>query len=78
MWTRRYQRGAGVAAPGQLDLYDGATRRRAMKFLPLSFAAGRSELGDLAELELDRSLATEDVNEHFELQLVLVDFRNLA
>src|SRR4051794_35770475 len=31
------------------------------------------ELGDLAELELDRGLPAEDVDEHLELELVLVD-----
>src|ERR1019366_1586676 len=34
---------------------------------------GGLELGDLAEIELDRSLAAEDVDQHLQLQLVLVD-----
>jgi hypothetical protein len=38
----------------------------------------RSELRDLTELELDRGLATEDVDEHLDLQLVLVDLDDLA
>src|SRR5579872_5442942 len=36
------------------------------------------KLGDLAELELDRGLATEDVDQHLELELVLVDLCDLA
>src|SRR5260221_5205710 len=36
------------------------------------------ELGDLGELELDRSLAPEDVDEHLELELVFVDLGDLA
>src|SRR5271166_5975141 len=72
--------GAGVAAPaGSWILTMAATRRRAMEvFLFLSLSTRRSELGDLAELELDRCLTAEDVDEHLELQLVLVDFRDLA
>src|SRR5688572_16695620 len=38
----------------------------------------RLELGDLRELELDRGLAAEDVDQHLELQLVLVDLDDLA
>src|SRR3954452_17532372 len=34
---------------------------------------GSSELGDLRELELDRRLATEQVDEDLDLELVLVD-----
>ena len=71
--------GAGVAAPAGSWIFTmAATRRRAMKVLPLSFSARRSELGYLAELELDRGLATEDVDEHLQLKLVLVDLGNLA
>src|ERR1700761_5547174 len=36
------------------------------------------ELGDLAELELDRGLPAEDVDEDLELELVLVDLGDLA
>src|SRR5271167_1328429 len=71
--------GAGVAAPaGSWILTIAATRRRAMEVVPLSLSCGRSELGDLAELELDRCLTAEDVHEHLELQLVLVYFCYLA
>src|SRR6202008_4359397 len=37
-----------------------------------------SELGDLREVELDRGLPAEDVDEHLELELVLVDLDDLA
>src|SRR4030095_261422 len=40
--------------------------------------AGDLELRDLAELELDRCLAAEDVDQHFELELVLVELDDLA
>src|ERR1700691_1302779 len=36
------------------------------------------ELGDLAEFELDRGLPAEDIDQDLELELVLVDFRDLA
>src|SRR4029453_13462505 len=36
------------------------------------------ELGDLAELELDRGLPAEDVDQHLELELVLVELDDLA
>src|ERR1700744_1493531 len=36
------------------------------------------ELGDLAELELDRGLPAEDVDQHLQLELVLVDLGDLA
>jgi hypothetical protein len=36
------------------------------------------ELRDLAELELDRSLPAEDVDEDLELELILVDLGDLA
>src|SRR5580704_11736294 len=38
----------------------------------------RLELGDLAELEFDRGLPAEDVDQHLELELVLVDLGDLA
>src|SRR5690606_4603172 len=37
-----------------------------------------SELGDLRELELDRRLPAEDVDQHLEPELVLVDLDDLA
>src|SRR5580698_10465513 len=62
--------GAGVATPGgrwnfttvRIFFLGGIARR-----------PPRSELGDLAELELDGRLTPEDVHEHLELQLVFVD-----
>src|SRR5271155_5133869 len=41
-------------------------------------APRRLQLGDLAEFELDRGLPAEDVDQHLELELVLVDLRDLA
>src|SRR5271166_3366226 len=40
--------------------------------------SGRLELGDLAEFELDRGLPAEYVDQHLELELVLVDLGDLA
>src|SRR6476646_6226192 len=77
--------GAGVAAPaGIWILTTAATFFLAMVELPTyvledgRFCQPGSELGYLGEFELDRSLATEDVDEHLELQLVLVDLDDLA
>src|SRR5579863_7901450 len=68
--------GAGVAAPaGSWILTTATTRRRAMG---VRVSSRLLELCDLAELELDRSLATEDVDEHLQLQLVFVDLGDLA
>ena len=84
--------GAGVACPaGIWILTTAATFFLAM--LPARYARGlgtrlpsrrvllspsRLELGDLAELELDRGLPPEDVDQHLELELVLVDLDDLA
>ncbi len=38
----------------------------------------RSEPSDLGEFELDRSLTPEDVDEHLDLELILVDLDDLA
>src|SRR5688500_11676766 len=68
--------GAGVACPaGSWILTMAATRFFAMG-LPLLFLV--LELRDLCELELDRGLPAEDVDEHLELELVLVDLGDLA
>src|SRR5579862_2204933 len=68
--------GAGVAAPaGSWILTTATTRRRAMA---VQVSSRLLELCDLAELELDRSLAAEDVDEHLQLQLVFVDLGDLA
>src|SRR3954447_660536 len=59
-----------------------ATRRLAMTYEPLLTTGGRTrivvglELRYLRELELDRGLAAEDVDEDLELHLVLVDLRD--
>ena len=71
--------GAGVAAPaGSWILTMAVTRRRAMACRAFSLFLSLLELGDLAELELDRGLPAEDVDEHLQLQLVLVDLGDLA
>src|SRR6202035_4578985 len=72
--------GAGVAWPAGSWIFTiAATRLRAIfRFLPYSLDRARLELRDLAELELDRRLAAEDVDEDLELELVLVDLGNLA
>src|SRR4051812_22008056 len=77
--------GAGVAAPaGIWILTTAATFFLAMVELPTyvledeRFCQPGLQLGDLAEFELDGGLATEDVDEHLELELVLVDLDDLA
>src|ERR1700760_3165243 len=71
--------GAGVALPaGIWILTMAATRFFAMVgLLPLS-ASGSLELRDFGELELDRGLPAEDVDEDLDLELVLVDLGDLA
>src|SRR3954468_4237745 len=74
--------GAGVAAPaGIWILTIAAMRRLAMRFLLPGGPGGAGgashpvwlELCDLAELELDRRLPAEDVDENLQAHLVLVD-----
>src|SRR5579862_1475272 len=79
--------GAGVAPPAGSWIFTIArtlflggitfllvrTRRAAP-----SAARQMSELGDLAELELDGRLTPEDVHENLELRLVFVDLGDLA
>src|SRR3954463_11719753 len=63
--------GAGVAAPAWIWIRTTAVTRFfaiLVYLFPLFL-----ELGDVAELELDRRLATEDVHEHLELRAVDVD-----
>src|ERR1700683_369292 len=73
--------GAGVAPPaGSWILTTAVTRFfggivSPYRFLPCSVGL---ELGDLAEFELDWGLPPEDVDQHLELQLVLVDLGDLA
>src|SRR5688572_33009984 len=68
--------GAGVACPAGSWIFTiAATRFFAMFPLPRSRPL---ELGDLAELELDRRLPAEDVDQDLELELVLVDLGDLA
>src|SRR3954470_10130616 len=76
--------GAGVAAPaGIWILTIAATFFLAMTLLfsekrgPTSLPAWL-ELRHLGELELDRRLPAEDVDEHLDLELVLVDLGDLA
>src|SRR5262245_59438434 len=72
--------GAGVALPAGSWIFTmAATRRLAMTYEPLLESGSPTrivaalELGDLRELELDGRLPAEDVDEHLELHLVLVD-----
>src|SRR6266436_5469800 len=65
--------GAGVALPAGIWIFTiAATRFFAIR------ASLPSEFRHLAEVELDRSLAAEDVDEHLELHLVLVDLGDLT
>src|SRR4051794_14654098 len=78
--------GAGVAAPaGIWILTTAATRFLAMPTPQGCCANGdgsayeaASELRHLGELELDRRLPAEDVDQHLDLELVLVDLDDLA
>src|SRR5262245_2341189 len=62
--------GAGVAAPAWIWIFTTAATRR---FAIVPSLLSELELGDVAELELYRRLATEDVHEHLELRAVNVD-----
>src|SRR5918994_2497653 len=76
--------GAGVAWPAGIWILTTARTRFLAMGLPLSCFSSLwgpelgLELGDLGELELDRGLAAEDVDEHLQLELVLVDLDDLA
>src|SRR3954452_24598037 len=79
--------GAGVAAPaGIWILTIAAMRRLAMRFLLPGGPGGAGgashpvwlELCDLGELELDRRLPAEDVDENLQAHLVLVDLGDRA
>src|SRR5262245_39285977 len=63
--------GAGVAAPAWIWIFTTAATRR---FAIVSFL----ELCDVAEVELDRCLASEDVHEHLELRAVDIDLADHA
>src|SRR4029453_7693359 len=63
--------GAGEACPAGIWIFTMASTF----FLAMAVL---SELGDLAELELDRGLSTEDVDQHLDLELLLVDLDDLA
>src|SRR5688500_18624134 len=69
--------GAGVAAPAVIWIFTtAATRFLAMTGIPSCFLG--LELRHFGELELDRGLPAEDVDQHLDLQLVLVDLGDLA
>src|SRR5947209_3165524 len=71
--------GAGVAAPAGIWIFTmAATRFFAMTWCLSPLRVALLELRHLAELELDGSLAPEDVDQHLELELVLVDLGDLA
>src|SRR5271170_2629292 len=74
--------GAGVADPASSWIFTTASTFFfggivCLLLRSLLSVSGRLELGDLAEFELDRSLPAEDVDQHLELELVLVDLRDL-
>src|SRR5580704_13739767 len=76
--------GAGVADPASSWILTTASTfffGAIVSVLLLRFfgvLSRRLELGDLAEFELDRRLPAEDVDQHLELELVLVDLGDLA
>src|SRR5580693_993071 len=72
--------GAGVADPASSWIFTTASTFffGGIVCLLLRVLSGRLELRDLAEFELDRRLPAEDVDQHLELELVLVDLRDLA
>src|SRR4051812_15165174 len=68
--------GAGVACPAWIWILTTAANRFfaiGKESFTSCLETWRLELGDLAELELDRCLATEDVDEHLQLRAVDVD-----
>src|ERR1700735_4563943 len=77
--------GAGVADPASSWIFTTASTFFFGGIVLFSFSAIRVcvsvasllELGHLAEFELDRGLPAEDVDQHLELELVLVDLRDL-
>src|SRR5450432_591264 len=78
--------GAGVACPAGIWIFTIAASFFFAIALALSVRVWRalwraplvSELGHLAELELDRSLPAEDVHEHLELRPIEVDLADRA
>src|SRR4030095_10779157 len=68
--------GAGVAWPAGIWIL--TTASTFFLAMGIDFSSLCLELGDLAELELDRRLAAEDVDQHLELELVLVELDDLA
>src|ERR1700689_175883 len=71
--------GAGVADPASSWIFTTARTRFLGGIVSCLFLSTvRLQLGDLAELELDRRLPAEDVDQHLELELVFVDFGDLA
>src|ERR1700722_18067277 len=74
--------GAGVAEPASSWIFTTASTFFFGAIVlcspsPLSVPR-RLKLGDLAEFELDRRFPAEDVDQHLELELVLVDLRDLS
>src|SRR5580658_3132169 len=67
--------GAGVAPPAGSWIF---TTVRIFFLGGMERRPPCSELGDLAELELDGRLTPEDVHEHLEFQLVFVDLVDLS
>src|SRR5580658_1590521 len=72
--------GAGVAEPASSWIFTLARTRflGGIRLLLILWEPRSLELRHLAELKLDRRLPTEDVDQHFQLELVLVDLGDLA
>src|SRR5215213_7551840 len=70
--------GAGVACPAGIWIFTTAATRLLAIATASLLPRWSLELGDLGELELDRRLAAEDVDEDLHLELVLVDLGDLA
>src|SRR5918994_4991712 len=70
--------GAGVACPAGIWIFTTAATRLFAIATASLLPRWPLELGDLGELELDRGLPAEDVDEDLDLELVLVDLGDLA
>src|SRR5829696_3923509 len=70
--------GAGVACPAGIWIFTTAATRLLAIATASLLPRWSLELGDLGELELDRGLPAEDVDEDLDLELVLVDLGDLA
>src|SRR5829696_5474271 len=70
--------GAGVACPAGIWIFTTAATRLLAIATASLLPRWSLELRDFGELELDRGLPAEDVDEDLDLELVLVDLGDLA